>query len=122
MSFVQMSYSDIKTYLTRAWSGFRQRELVIRGERAIAVLFDEGGHIGALVFTSVGAGAETAAGKGADAIRVGFYNFKNNKPLMTGKFPIVKRTTGWKDSLDDRIQEHMDSYLDKEAYWTSRVQ
>ena len=58
------------------------------------------------VFTSIRHGSEQAAGVGDDAIRVGLY--RDGRPLKSGKWPIVKRTQGWKDNLRERVEDMME--------------
>lgn len=61
-----------------------------------------------------------SAGVGEDAIRVQFLGVKVNRPLVSGKAPIVKRTQGWRNSLQDKIEEYLELYEEKSEYWDER--
>lgn len=61
-----------------------------------------------------------SAGVGDDAIRVQFLGVKVNRPLVSGKAPIVKRTQGWRNSLQDKIEEYLELYEEKSEYWDER--
>jgi len=120
-TFTQITLRDMDSYLKRAFRALKPRASVVRGEIAYDLFLNETHTIGVRVFTSIGQGREQAAEQGADAIRVGFFNYAGNHPLISGKFPIVKRTQGWRDSLKDRIEDFMEMYEEKEDYWESRA-
>lgn len=61
-----------------------------------------------------------SAGVGEDAIRVQFMGVKVNRPLVSGKAPIVKRTQNWRNSLQDKIEEYLELYEEKSEYWDER--
>ncbi len=121
-TYTQISIREMESYLKRAFRALKPTKTVLRGETVFELAFNETETIGVQIYTSIGHGQEYAAEQGADAIRVGFFNFKLNRPMITGKFPIVKRTQGWRDSLKDRIEDYMELYEEKEAYWESRAQ
>jgi hypothetical protein len=58
-----------------------------------------------------------SAGVGEDAIRVQLLGVRVNRPLVSGKAPIVKRTQGWRNSLQDKIEEYLELYEEKSAYF-----
>lgn len=103
--YTEVSLDDMRTFLKRAFHALEpQREENIRGELAISLPLSE--RVSVKVFTSIRHGAEQAAGVGADAIRVGLY--RDGRPLKSGKWPIVKRTQGWKDNLRERVEDMME--------------
>ena len=120
-TFTQITLREMDSYLKRAFRALRPVATVVRGEIAYDLYLNETKTIGIRVMTSIGHGSEMAAEHGADAIRVGFFNYAGNHPLIAGKFPIVKRTQGWRDSLKDRIEDYMEMYEEKEDYWEGRV-
>jgi hypothetical protein len=105
--FTEVSLDDMRTFLKRAFHALEpQREENVRGEIAINLPLSE--RVSVKVFTSIAAGREQAAGVGADAIRVGLY--RDGRPLKSGKWPIVKRTQGWKDNLRERVEDMMEKF------------
>jgi len=62
----------------------------------------------------------SSAGVGEDAIRVQFMGSKINRPLVSGKAPIVKRTNNWRNSLQDKIEDYLELYEEKAEYWDER--
>jgi hypothetical protein len=44
-------------------------------------------------------------------------SLKDKGPLERGKAPIVKRTQGWKNKLQDRIEELAEKYENREDFW-----
>ena len=110
--FQDVSLDDMRTFLKRAFHALEpQKEENVRGELVISLPLSN--RVAVKVFTSVRHGAEQAAGVGADAIRVGLY--RDGRPLKSGKWPIVKRTQGWKDNLRERVEDMMEKYDDLEA-------
>jgi hypothetical protein len=108
--FTQVSLEDIVVFLKRAFHALEpQRQINVRGETAIELPLSD--KVAILVFTTVGYGGASAAGVGADAIRVGLY--RNGRPLQSGKLPIVKRTQGWKDNLRERVEDALERYDDR---------
>jgi len=61
-----------------------------------------------------------SAGVGEDAIRVQLLGIKVNRPLVSGKAPIVKRTQNWRNSLQDKIEDYLELYEEKSEYWDAR--
>jgi hypothetical protein len=41
--------------------------------------------------------------------------------LVKGKAPIVKRTQGWRNSLQKQIEQAIETYDEKESYWEERA-
>lgn len=110
--FQDVSLDDMRTFLKRAFHALEpQRDENVRGELVINLPLSN--RVAIKVFTSVSSGREQAAAVGADAIRVGIY--RDGRPLKSGKWPIVKRTQGWKDNLRERIEDMMEKYDTLEA-------
>lgn len=120
--YTAVSADEMLTYLRRAFRALRPAPHNLRGELVVDLALNDQQTIGIRVWTSVFPSTQMAAGVGADAIRVQFYNFAKNRPMLTGKAPIVKRTQGWRDNLKDRIEDVIEMFDDKEGYWESRVQ
>ncbi len=105
--------------LRRTFRALKPRRATIRGETTINLYFTP--DLGVRIFTSIGAGQDKSAEAGADAIRVVFYNFSKDRPLIPGKAPIVKRTQNWRNALQERIEDYLELYHEKMEYWDSRT-
>jgi hypothetical protein len=104
-TYTEVSLDEMRTFLKRAFHALEpQKESAERGEIIINLPLSE--RVVIKVFTSIAAGRDQAAGVGADAIRVGIY--RDGRPLKSGKWPIVKRTQGWKDNLRERVEDMME--------------
>ena len=112
-AYTAITLEDMETFLKRAFRVLKPTKSVQKGE----IVFDLylSNTTGVRVWTSIGQHGTTGAGVGDDAIRVQFYSFAKNRPLMPGKAPIVKRTQGWRDNLKDRVEDYMERYDSKEA-------
>ena len=116
--YTEISLEDMERFLKRAFRVLSPKKNTERREIVYDMLISP--KAGIRVWTSIGQHTQTGAGVGADAIRVQFYNFAKNRPMLTGKAPIVKRTQNWRDSLRDRIEDILELYDEKEGYWESR--
>lgn len=120
--FTNITADDMLKFLNRAFHALHpSRPFNKNDEMVVDLALNDAKTIGIRVWTSIRSGAERASEVGTDAIRVQFYNFAKNKPMLTGKTPIVKRTQNWRDNLKDRIIDIMEQYDDREDYWESRV-
>lgn len=117
-TYTEVSIQDMENFVKRAFRALNPKKDVLRGEIVFDLFLSD--KSGIRVWTSIPAHGTTGADVGADAIRVQFYNFAKQRPMLTGKAPIVKRTQGWRDSLKDRIEDIMELYDDREEYWESR--
>jgi len=120
--YTQVSLDDMLAYLKRGFRALRPASHNLRGEVVVDLALNDALTIGIRVWTSIPSGGSHGVDVGADAIRVQFYNFAKQRPMLTGKAPIVKRTQGWRDNLKDRIEDIIEMYDEKEEYWESRVQ
>lgn len=119
--YTQISLTEMDQFLKRGFRSLRPKRIDVRGEVAFELYLNDESTVAIRVLTSIPRGSEYAAAEGADAIRVGFFTSKKGHPLIPGKQPIVKRTQGWRDNLKDRIEDYMELYSEKEAYWDSRA-
>lgn len=119
--YTPISLPEMEQFLKRGFRALKPTKGSSRGEICYDLFLNETKTIGIRVMTSISLGRDMAAEEGADAIRVGFFNFAKGYPMIPGKFPIVKRTQNWKDSLKDRIEDYMEMFEEKEGYWESRV-
>lgn len=118
-TFTEISLEEMEKFLKRGFRILRPKKSTERGE----IYFDLSlsPNVVVRVWTSIGASNSSAADAGADAIRVQLMSAKTRRPLMKGKAPIVKRTQGWKANLQERIEDLIETYEDKDEYWESRA-
>jgi len=109
-TYTPISLQEMEQFIKRGFRALKPKQGENRGEICFDLFLNESRTIGIRVMTSIGSGRDMAALEGADAIRVGLFNFRRGGPLRPGKFPIVKRTQGWKDSLKDRIEDFVELY------------
>jgi hypothetical protein len=113
--YTEVTLEDMDKFLKRSFRALRPKQGQQRGEYYYDLHL--GKFVGVRVWTSVGLHSGTGAGVGADAIRVQLISLKDNGPLEKGKAPIVKRTQGWRNSLQDKIEEFIEKYDDREDFW-----
>ena len=118
-TFTEVSLEDMVTFLKRAFRALRPVPgPVTRGEITYDLFLSPNTVI--RIFTSVHRGQTMGADIGSDAIRIGLYSVVKDRPLKTGKLPIVKRTQGWRDNLKDRIEDEIEGFEERKGYWESR--
>lgn len=117
-TYTEVSLDDLEKFLKRGFRALRPRKEVRNGEYCYDLFLSD--NVAIRVWTSVGQHASTGAGAGQDAIRVQLVGVRSQRPLMKGKAPIVKRTQNWRNSLQNRIEEMMETYEEKQDYWESR--
>jgi hypothetical protein len=116
--YTEISLEEMETFLKRAFRALRPKQGVHRGEYYYDLKLSD--HVIVRVWTSVQRGSQSGASVGQDAIRVQLMGAQVERPLMKGKAPIVKRTQGWKNSLQGKIEDMMETYEEKPDYWDSR--
>lgn len=115
--YTEVTLEDMERFLKRAYRVLRPKKGEQRGE----VYYDlnlSDGKIFVRVWTSIRPRSGTGAGVGEDAIRVTMIT-RNGKPLMP-KGKIVKRTQNWRNNLQSRIEELIETYESKTGYWKDR--
>lgn len=118
-TFTEITLPEIEKYLKRAFHALKPTQGVNRGEIYMDLNLSD--KVAIRVMTSVHKGQQSAADVGSDAIRILLVSTAKNRPLKSGKAPIVKRTQGWKDNLRERVEDEMEDYYDREGYWESRA-
>ena len=113
--YTEVTLEDMDKFLRRAFRALRPKQSSQYNEYYYDLKL--GQHVGIRVWTSVGIRSGTGAGVGADAIRVQLISLKDQRPLEKGKAPIVKRTQGWRTSLQQRIEEFIEKYEDSDEFW-----
>lgn len=115
--FTEVTLEDMDRFLKRGFRMMRPKPATERGEVHYDLSLSDAVVI--RVWTSIGTGREQGASVGEDAIRVQLFSRVTKRPLMKGKAPIVKRTQGWRNNLQDRIEDYVETYESKEDYWES---
>jgi len=114
--YTEVTLQDMETFLKRGFRALRpQKGHSNGGEYYYDLQLSDAVHL--RIWTSIRKSSDMGAGVGEDAIRVQMMGVKSNRPLMKGKAPIVKRTQGWKNSLQNRIEDAIEAYEEKPEYW-----
>lgn len=117
-TYTEVTLEDMEKFLKRGFRSMRPKQGVLRNEYYYELSIS--GNVAIRVMTSIGRGSNSGADVGADAIRVQLMGVGTKRPLMTGKAPIVKRTQGWRNNLQDRIEDLLEAYEEKPDYWESK--
>lgn len=118
-TYTEVTLDDMDKFLKRGFRALRPKQGVQNGEYFYDLSLSD--NVVARVWTSVRRGSGTGAGVGEDAIRVQLMGTVQKRPLMSGKAPIVKRTQGWKNTLQTKIEDLIETYEDRSGYWESRA-
>jgi hypothetical protein len=116
--YTEVTLQDMATFLKRAFHALHPKVGTQNGEFVFDLELSDSVVI--RVWSSVQRSSDSGAGVGEDAIRVQLLGAKTKRPLVKGKAPIVKRTQGWRTSLQNRIEEAIEQYEEKAAYWDER--
>jgi len=116
--YTEITLEDMDRFFKRAYRALRPRRDLDRGEYVYTLKLSK--NVGIRVYSSI-TKEGTGAGVGSDAIRVVLYGTRVRRPLVKGKAPIVKRTQGWRNSLQKQIEQAIETYDEKESYWEERA-
>jgi len=118
--YTEVTLDDIDKFLKRGFRALRPKQGVQRSEYFYDLTLNE--YMMIRVWSSVQRGADTGAGVGEDAIRVQLLSIQTQRPLLPGKAPIVKRTQGWRNTLQNKIEDAMEAAEEKMAAGDARSQ
>lgn len=118
-TYTEITLEDMEKFLKRGFRALRPKQDLKNGEIVYDLALS--GNVAIRIFTSIHRGSGTGAGKGSDSIKILLWGPKIRRPLTSGKAaPIVKRTEGWRNSLQSRIEDMMELYEEKEGYWEGK--
>jgi hypothetical protein len=117
MAYVEVTLKEMETFLKRGFRALRPEQGLFKGEITYDLSLSPS--VAIRVYTSIRRSG-FAAGVGEDAIRVMFMGVKVDRPLVSGKAPIVKRTNNWRNALQDKIEDYLELYEEKAEYWDQR--
>jgi hypothetical protein len=117
--FTEVTLEDMEKFLKRAFRILRPK----KGDTRAEVYYDLSlsHNVVIRVWTSISELRGVGAGVGQDAIRVQLISLRSQRPLMKGKAPIVKRTQNWRSSLQEKIEDMIEAYEEKDEYWEARA-
>jgi hypothetical protein len=114
-TFTEVSLEDMEKFLNRAFRSLHPKQGSSRNEYYYDL--NLGPSVDIRVWSSVTLRSGMGADVGSDAIRIQFLSSKDGRPLEKGKAPIVKRTQGWRTSLQDRIEDLIEKYESNDTFW-----
>lgn len=117
--FTEVTFEDMEKFLKRGWRALRPKQGNYKGEICFDLHLSP--NVAVRVLTSIGVRGGAAADVGQDAIRVTLFMPKGNRPMLTGKWPTVRRTQGWRGNLQDRIEDMIQTYEEREGYFEGRA-
>jgi hypothetical protein len=119
--FTEVTLEEMAKFILRSWRALRPKQGTERREVYYDLALSE--NVIIRIWTSIGAGRDTGADVGSDAIRIQLLARKGGRswPLTKGKAPIVKRTQGWKNNLQDRVEDFLELYEEKEAVFEAQA-
>lgn len=117
--YTEVTLEDMERFLKRGYRALRPQQAVQRSEYYYDLKLSP--NVVIRVWTSVQRGSGSGAGVGEDAIRVQFYGLTLKRPLVPNKAPIVKRTQNWRNSLQNKIEDYIELYEEKAAYWEAQA-
>lgn len=116
--YTEVTLEDMERFLKRAFHALHPKQGTQNREYYYDLLLSRSVVI--RVWSSVQLSSGSGAGVGEDAIRVQLMGATTKRPLQKGKAPIVKRTQGWKTSLQNKIEELIEVYEESADYWDGR--
>jgi len=118
--YTEVTLEDMEKFLKRGFRALRPKQGVQFGE----YYYDLGvtDYLFIRVWSSVRRGTGTGAGVGEDAIRVQLMSVQTRRPAVRGKAPIVKRTQGWRNSLQNKIEDTLEAVEEMDAKATGAPQ
>lgn len=117
MAYVEVTGPEMEAFLKRGFRALRPKQGTQNRELYYDLTLSPTVFI--RVWTSIRPWG-SSAGVGEDAIRVQLMGSKVNRPLVSGKAPIVKRTNSWRDSLQDKIEDYLETYEEQKEYFDER--
>jgi len=116
--YVEITFEEMEKYLKRAFRMMRPKQAIIRGTYVYDLKLSNS--VGIRVWTSIPTRRGTGKPVGESAIRVGLC-ILGGRSLKKGKMPIVKRTQNWRTNLQNRIEDEIEDYDNREDYWESKA-
>lgn len=117
--YTEVTLEDMEKFLKRGFRALRPKQGVQHNEYYYDLFLSP--NVSIRVWTSVQRNTGSGAGVGEDAIRVQLMNVPGRRPLLKGKAPIVKRTQGWRNTLQTKIEDCIETYEEKLEYFEGRA-
>jgi hypothetical protein len=113
--YTQVSLDEMDKFLRRTFRALRPKP----GVEFRNVVYDLhlSPNVAIRVWTSIREGQEVVKDVGERPIKVQFVNLRTGRPLLEGKAAIVKRVKGWRDNLEDRVEELIEKYEENPSAW-----
>lgn len=117
--YTEVSLADIEKVLKRAFHGMKPKRKSYGGSYYYDLSISE--NVAVRVYTSVSVRTEVSRSKENAPMKVGLFSLKSDRKMEGGDLDIVKRTQNWRTTLQDRVEDKIELYHDKEDYWEHRA-
>lgn len=119
--YTDITIEELDTYLKRAFRALRPKQIVCKSE--YCYLLSLSPNVRIQILTAISRGASSSRDVGTDTIKLMLVGDTSNRPLLAGKKSSLsmKRTQGWKTTLQDRIEDLVELYEERKDYWEQRA-
>lgn len=113
--FAEITLEEMDRFLKRGWRALRPKQSIHHNVNVYDLFLSKSVMI--RVWTSIPARRETVRDVGETTIKIQLLNAHSGRPLVSGKALFAKRVLGWKNNLQDRIEDYIELYEEKEEYF-----
>jgi hypothetical protein len=116
--YTEISLDEMESFIKESYRALHPK----KGRKGAEVIFDlslsDNHSIFVRVYTSIYEGSGQGRNKGSDSIKVVMLSDKGQALMPPAK--IVMRTKNWRSAVEDRVEEYLEVYESKVAYWKER--
>lgn len=121
-TFTEITLDDFDKFLKRAFRALKPRQIVCSGHEYCYTL-QLSPNVRIMIRTAITRGQTTTREVGTDTVKLQLVGGTSNRPLLAGKGSALtmKRTQGWKNTLQNRVEDLVEVYEERLDYWESRA-
>lgn len=114
-TYAEITLEEMDRFIMRGWRALRPKQLKERGTHVYDIFLSK--FVKIRVWTTIPVDRDTVRDVGETTIKIQLLSVPTGRPLLRGKSPIVKRVQGWRNNLQDRIEDFIEQYEDREGYF-----
>lgn len=114
-TYAEISLEEMDRFIMRGWRALRPKQVKERGTHVYDLFLSK--FVKIRVWTTIPADKGTVRDVGETTIKIQLLSAHTGRPLLRGKSPIVKRVQGWRGNLQDRIEDYIEQYEEREDYF-----